>query len=82
MSWFCAFHLPFLLSFPFYYLHGTGPGGWQREACNEPPSRGQRRGKGQNVRRHSLDRLHASMIKQKKRGSVQRAVAAEPRTIR
>jgi len=30
------------------------------------PPRGQRRGNGQNVRRHILDRLHASMIKQKK----------------
>jgi len=60
-----------LLSFLWgaFYLLGTGLGGWQRKACNVPPSRGQRRGNGQkkNVRRHSLDRLHASMIKQKKK---------------
>jgi hypothetical protein len=44
---------------------GTGLGGGQGEACNVPPSRGQRRGNGLRVRRHSLDRLHASMTKQK-----------------
>jgi hypothetical protein len=61
------FICPFSCHFLYFLLfHGIGTGGWQREACNEPPSRGQRRGKGQNVRRHSLDRLHASMKKQKK----------------
>jgi hypothetical protein len=35
-------------------------------ACNVPPSRGQRTGTGQNVHRHSLHRLNASTIKQKK----------------
>jgi hypothetical protein len=34
---------------------------------DEPPPRGQQRGNGQKVRRHSLDRLHASMNKQKKK---------------
>jgi len=57
-----------LLSFRWgaFYLRGTGLGGWQRKACNMPSSCGQRRGNGQkNLRCHSLDRLHASMIKQK-----------------
>jgi len=45
----------------------TGLGGGQRGACNVPPPRGQQAGNGPNARRHSLDRLHASMIKQKKK---------------
>jgi len=38
-----------LLSFLWgtFYLLGTGLGGWQRKACNVPPSRGQWQGNGQ-----------------------------------
>jgi len=42
------------------------PGRGQRGACNVPPSRGQQTGTRRNVRRHGLDRLNASMIKQKR----------------
>jgi hypothetical protein len=62
----CAFHLSFLFRHFLSLSSWNRPGGWQREACNEPPPRGQRRGNGQNVHRHSLDRLYASMNKQKK----------------
>ena len=64
-----GFCLSFVISLVTFYLLGTGLGGGQRKACNVPPPRGQRRGNGQNVRRHSLDRLHASMLKQKNKRS-------------
>jgi hypothetical protein len=43
------------------------PGRRAKESCNESPSRGQRRENGQKVRHHSLYRLNASMIKEKKK---------------
>jgi len=69
-----SFVLPFVfrLLFPWCASHllGTGLGGGQRGACNVPPLRGQRTGKiGQNVHRHDLDRLNASMVKQKKKNT-------------
>ena len=48
-----------------YFLE-IGLGGGQRGACNVPPSRGRRKGTRQNIHRHSLDRLNARMITQKK----------------
>jgi hypothetical protein len=68
----------FLLSLPFSFLLislvrslslGTGLGGGERKACNMPPLRGQQRGNGQKVRRHSLDWLNASMVKRKNSSS-------------
>jgi hypothetical protein len=50
-----------------------GLGAGQRKVCNMPPPRGPRRGNGQKVRRHSLDRLHRSMTKKKKRESMSEA---------
>jgi hypothetical protein len=60
------FHLLFPWS-DFYHNHGIGLGRGQGEACNVPPSRGQPRGIGLRVRRHSQDRLHACTIKPKKK---------------
>ena len=41
------------------FLLGTGPGGGQWGACNEPPLSGLRTGIGQRAHRHDLHRSHA-----------------------
>ena len=59
-----SFDLSFVISLVRSLSSGKGQGGEQRKACKVPPSRGQRRGNGQKVRR---DRLHTSMTKQKQK---------------
>ena len=61
----CLDSFPFRVIWCAPHLLGTGPGGQHIGACNTLPRR-QRTGAGQNVRHHSLDRLNASTIKQKK----------------
>jgi len=70
VSFFCQNSSPSRFPWCELYLVGTGLGGGQRGARNVLPPRGQQTGNGQNVHRHSLDRLDASMNKLKKNTSV------------
>jgi hypothetical protein len=69
---FCAFS--FVISFTIFMGQAWADGKGKLATCRHRADSGGKTVK--NVRRHSLDRLHASMIKQNKkpvRGSVQKA---------
>ena len=59
----------FVFSLVRFIIRGSGLVGGQRGTCNVPPSRGQRTETGENVCRHSLHGLNASMITQKSRAT-------------
>jgi hypothetical protein len=66
-AFFCSsLCLPFVISLVRFYFLGTGLGGGQREACNEPQSRGQRTGNGQFVATISIGRTRITIKQTKK----------------